>query len=266
MAIAIPLIGGVREAANNAKCRSNLKQLHTAIIAFSTSNEERLPNLQSDLESLTDGGYIESESKLGICPGAGAKPELPISSYAGGPDLDGMKKLSSAGINSNTIILADAEKENHKAGKNSIRLDGSFTQSGGGGTVLAKRNPEDNHATVYNAIVAGNLNEVTRLLSLDPPLENINETIVISANDGNFNLNIFLALLLQLPYNDLDLDNEEVGNKIREIVEILLANGADPDFAPDSNNPHSTPRSELTDLFFIPAQIGTLLQDLIPPQ
>ena len=34
VAIAIPLIliGGVREAANNAKCRSNLKQLHTAVM------------------------------------------------------------------------------------------------------------------------------------------------------------------------------------------------------------------------------------------
>ena len=34
MAIAIPMIGGVREAANNSKCRSNLRQLHTAIIAL----------------------------------------------------------------------------------------------------------------------------------------------------------------------------------------------------------------------------------------
>ena len=76
MAIAIPLIGGVREAANNAKCRSNLKQLHTAIFAFSTSNKELLPNLQSDLTPLIDGGYIESESKLGICPGAGNKADI----------------------------------------------------------------------------------------------------------------------------------------------------------------------------------------------
>ena len=138
MAIAIPLIGGVREAANNAKCRSNLKQLHTAIIAFSTSNKERLPNLQSDLQPLIDGGYIESESKLGICPGAGAKPELPNSSYAGGPDLDGTKKLSSAGINSETVILADADKDYHKVGRNAIRLDGSFTQglSGGGDPII----------------------------------------------------------------------------------------------------------------------------------
>ena len=136
MAIAIPLIGGVREAANNAKCRSNLKQLHTAIIAFSTSNEERLPNLQSDLQLLIDGGYIESESKLGICPGDGDKPKLPISSYAGGPDLDGVKKLSSAGINSNTIVLEDAETTYHKAGKNAIRLDGSFTQDRSGGSIV----------------------------------------------------------------------------------------------------------------------------------
>ena len=46
-------------------------------------------------------------------------------------DLDGMKKLSSAGINSNTIVLEDARTEHHKAGKNAIRLDGSFSQRGG---------------------------------------------------------------------------------------------------------------------------------------
>ena len=56
------------------------------------------------------------------------KPTLPQSSYRGGPDLDGSKKLSSAGINSNTIILEDDDSDNHKAGKNAIRLDGSFSQ------------------------------------------------------------------------------------------------------------------------------------------
>ena len=84
-----------------------------------------------NLQSLIDGGHIESESKLGICPGAGAKPKLPHSSYAGGPDLDGTKKLSSEGINSETIILADANTSHHKAGKNAIRLDGSFVQGEG---------------------------------------------------------------------------------------------------------------------------------------
>ena len=39
MAIAIPLIGGVREAVNNSKCRSNLVQLHTALIAFTKLDE-----------------------------------------------------------------------------------------------------------------------------------------------------------------------------------------------------------------------------------
>ena len=111
MAIAIPLISGVREAANNSKCRSNLKQLHTAIIAYSTGNKERFPNLAgtTNLQSLIDGGHIDENTKLGICPGAGDKPKLPDSSYAGGSDLDGSKKLSSAGINSNTIVLEDAE-------------------------------------------------------------------------------------------------------------------------------------------------------------
>ena len=165
MAIAIPLIGGVREAANNAKCRSNLKQLHTAIIAFSTSNEERLPNLQSNLESLTDGGYIESESKLGICPGAGAKPKLPISSYAGGPDLDGTKTLSSEGINSETIVLEDADISYHKAGKNVIRLDGSFTQEGGiRKQVLTEKQQKEKDRELFVAVKADDLDGVKRLL------------------------------------------------------------------------------------------------------
>ena len=131
MAIAIPLIGGVREAANNTKCRSNLKQLHAAIFAFATGNKERLPDLiNGNLQSLIDGGHIESESKLGLCPGDPDKSKLlPISSYTGGPDLDGTKTLSSEGINSNTIVLADADKTYHKAGRNAIRLDGSFTQT-----------------------------------------------------------------------------------------------------------------------------------------
>ena len=132
MAIAIPLIGGVREAANNAKCRSNLKQLHTAIIAFSTSNEERLPNLQSDLQLLIDGGYIESESKLGICPGDGDKPKLPISSYKGGPYLDGMKKLS---IRTSTPIPSSWKIPGVRIirpGKIASDMDGSIRQGGGG--------------------------------------------------------------------------------------------------------------------------------------
>ena len=106
----------------------------TAIFAFSTSNKELLPNLQSDLTPLIED-YLESESKLGVCPGDPDKStlRLPYSSYKGGPYLDGLKKLSSEGINSNTIILADAEEENHKAGRNAIRLDGSFTQGGSAG-------------------------------------------------------------------------------------------------------------------------------------
>ena len=130
MAIAIPLIGGVREAANNAKCRSNLKQLHTAIIAYATGYNERLPNLagSSNLDPLIQGGYIESESKLGICPGDPDKSTrtLPDSSYQGGPDLDGMKKLSHADITSQSIVLEDNDIGYHKAGKNAIRMDGSF--------------------------------------------------------------------------------------------------------------------------------------------
>ena len=127
MAIAIPLIGGVREAANNTKCRSNLKQLHTAIFAFATGNKERFP---SALEDLVVKGYINEKTKLGNCPGSGNKqPGLVPSDYELGADLfdaGNPKTLSSTGINSNTIILADKEKEYHKAGRNAIRLDGSI--------------------------------------------------------------------------------------------------------------------------------------------
>ena len=41
-----------------------------------------------------------------------------------------MKTLSSEGINSNTIIMEDAQDSHHKAGKNAIRLDGTFTRRG----------------------------------------------------------------------------------------------------------------------------------------
>ena len=137
MAIAIPLIGGVREAANNTKCRSNLKQLHTAIFAFATGNKERFP---SALEDLVVKGYINEQTKLGNCPGSGNKqPGLVPSDYELGADLfdaGNPKTLSSADINSNTIILADANTENHKAGRNAIRLDGSFRQNRAETTVV----------------------------------------------------------------------------------------------------------------------------------
>ena len=85
MAIAIPLIGGAREAANNVKCRSNLKQLHTAIFAFATGNKERFP---SALEDLVVKGYINEKTKLGNCPGSGNKqPGLVPSDYELGADL-----------------------------------------------------------------------------------------------------------------------------------------------------------------------------------
>ena len=204
--------------------QSNLKQLHTAIFAYAIGNEERLPDLSTgNLQSLIDGGHIESKSKLGICPGAGAKPELPSSSYAGGPDLDGTKKLSSAGINSNTIVLEDAETTYHKAGKNAIRLDGSFRQ--GGGNIATSPPPRDLateglHA-VNQALDQEQFAEVRRLLALDPPLDLNQEvpnvypttTLLISA----------LILLAGKPAADKE--------GIMAIIETILSYGADPDFA-----------------------------------
>ena len=72
-----------------------------------------------------------------------ATSQLPSSSYKGGPYLDGLKKLSSEDINSNTIILADKEKEYHKAGRNAIRLDGSFTQAGSAGNLVQTPPPPE---------------------------------------------------------------------------------------------------------------------------
>ena len=133
MAIAIPLIGGAREAANNTKCRSNLKQLHTAIIAYATTSEGILPDIQSgDLTKLVEGGYLDDEAKVGDCPGNPDSPtDLSSSSYRGGssmPILDGVFSLSDSSITSITVVLQDADKY-HKAGKNSILMDGSFDQS-----------------------------------------------------------------------------------------------------------------------------------------
>ena len=131
MAIAIPLIGGVREAANNAKCRSNLKQLHTAIIAYATGNKERLPNIAGSNQSShfnNDSGYVDENTKLGDCPGSPDKEQgLSNSAYEGGDLIDG-RKLSHSNLGSNSIVLEDKASTYHKAGKNAIRMDGSFRQ------------------------------------------------------------------------------------------------------------------------------------------
>ena len=77
MAIAIPLIGGVREAANNTKCRSNLKQLHTAVIAYATGNKERFPDLSSgNLQSLIDGGLYRVGVEIGDLSGRFKKADI----------------------------------------------------------------------------------------------------------------------------------------------------------------------------------------------
>ena len=78
MAIAIPLIGGVREAANNSKCRSNLKQLHTAIFAFAIGNEERFPDLPAWQSSILDQMVvISSRSRSwGFVRAMARKPKL----------------------------------------------------------------------------------------------------------------------------------------------------------------------------------------------
>ena len=128
MAIAIPLIGGVREAANNAKCRSNLKQLHTAIFIYATGNKEHLPNIadSNNLHILIDNGYVDENTKLGDCPGSPDKEQgLSDSAYQGGDLIDG-RKLSHSNLLSNSIVLEDKASTYHKAGTNAIRLDGTF--------------------------------------------------------------------------------------------------------------------------------------------
>ena len=75
MAIAIPMISGAIEAANNVKCRSNLKQLHAALIAFVKLDNQPLPSLANnpDLTILVDNGYLDENSKLTDCPGEDGK-------------------------------------------------------------------------------------------------------------------------------------------------------------------------------------------------
>ena len=127
MAIAIPLIGGVREAANNVKCRSNLKQLHTAVIAYATGNKEHLPNIadSNNLHILIDNGYVDENTKLGDFPGSPDKEQgLSDSAYEGGDLIDG-RKLSHSNLLSNSIVFEDKASTYHKVGKNAIRLDGT---------------------------------------------------------------------------------------------------------------------------------------------
>ena len=135
MAIAIPLIGGVRAAARNAKCRSNLKQLHTAVMAHATGNlEEILPNIPgNDMDILVQGGYIEADSKLGDCPGHIGAQTIRSASYQGGAKLDGATSLADNSITAQSVIREDTNIDHHKAGKNKILLDGSFRQQQGSG-------------------------------------------------------------------------------------------------------------------------------------
>ena len=128
MAIAIPLIGGAREAANNTRCRSNLKQLHVAIIAYATIREQRVPKINGsdDLSFLATDGFLDQESKLGNCPGDD-QPTLAGSSYEGGPSLDG-GGLSKITLAHGDWILKDKDTEFHNSGSNRIYIDGSIKQ------------------------------------------------------------------------------------------------------------------------------------------
>ena len=168
---------------------------------------------------MINGGYIELELKLGICPGAGDKPKLPDSSYAGGADLDGTKKLSSAGIDSETIIMADAEEENHKAGRNAIRLDGSFTP----GRLLKKLLLTEAQKTLLNQQLVNTIRDNN--LSEAECLEHVKK-LFEQGSDGNY-LDDQLDSSL---HNALDKDFISVANFIIENVdlEVLnLQNGSD---------------------------------------
>ena len=80
--------------------------------------------------------------------------------------MDGTKKLSSNGISSETIILADANTENHKAGSNAIRLDGSFRQGGNTASLLlAQAEKEELPGQLLMAVKDADLDEVKRLLA-----------------------------------------------------------------------------------------------------
>ena len=128
MAIAIPMIGGIREASNSTHCRANLTQLHTALMAYSEMDGQPFPNIAGsrDLGILIASGYIKEGSKLGDCPGHEDKQTLTDSSYEGGPELTGDK--NTLALTEKAIILADTSDTYHKAGKNQILMDGSFSQ------------------------------------------------------------------------------------------------------------------------------------------
>ena len=254
MAIAIPLIGGVREAANNTKCRSNLKQLHTAIIAYATGNKERLPNLvgSANLQSLINGGYIDADTKLGDCPGSPAKERgLSNSAYQGGSDLDGTKTLSSKGVNSETIVLEDADSSYHKAGKNAIRLDGSFTQSRGiRKPVLTEKQQKEKDSELLN--IAGApfteedevIKEIRRLLEEGANIDAVDENFsnftafCYAILGGRFEIAKFLIdegidINIQNAYDETALHNtleswdyndesETYRDKLNEIAKLLI--------------------------------------------
>ena len=231
MAIAIPLIGGVREAANNAKCRSNLKQLHTAIIAYTTGNKERFPNLagNDNLKSLIGGGYIESESKLGICPGDGRKPTLPQSSYRGGPDLDGTKKLSNAGIDSESIVLADVDKY-HQAGRIAILLDGSFVQPAHPRHLLLTPTQREELAMKLPFAIQFEVQRAAILQHLQNPVGRRSVTSVFlyffTRNGQRSYMKILLRtngkLKLGYPYNSTTLLHVAVAANDRELVQAII--------------------------------------------
>ena len=177
MAIAIPLISGVREATNNTECRANLTQLHAALMAYSEMDGQPFPNIAGsrDLGILIASGYIKEGSKLGDCPGHEGKQKLTDSSYEGGPELTGDK--NTLALTEKAIILADVSDSSHKAGKNKIRLDGSFTQEGPPQLSQAEETTEPDQAdneelddlivTVYNVggkETAADVDKVRRIL------------------------------------------------------------------------------------------------------
>ena len=213
MAIAIPLIGGVREAANNTKCRSNLKQLHTAIIAYATGNKERLPNLvgSANLQSLINGGYIDADTKLGDCPGSPAKERGSDSAYQSGSKLDGIKRLSA--LKSDDIMLADATDTYHKSGRNVILLDGRFRQGKGVRITLSTGDIEDLNQELLVAYDGGLLERIGAMRQLLERGADVN--MIVDESTGRRLIHKAVVAIqhdvveLLLSYDELNIDFQD---------------------------------------------------------
>ena len=235
MAIIIPMIKGSIGVANNTKCRSNLAQLHTAIISHAKSNDDFiLENLafNNDLTVLIDNGYLDVDAKLGDCPGQEGKQKPSDSSYVGGEKMDGSNSLLA--LTDADIILYDKGDTHHKMGRNAILEDGSFRQP-----YIPSLSPQEKQALnqqLYTAVWAKNTEKIRNLLEKGADVNTQDDgrdrtpmhiSIVQRHKEGVEALLSAGEINLELP----DVDGHKplhvaVVNKNKEITTLLLEGAA----------------------------------------